>query len=158
MGEDSQKITLRKKLEDIEIEVQAIGVTDLEKAYISLLNAKLELEKIQLKNRLLMEANQAKAKAVKFLKVVDEEQKIVGVKDTSIAMMLSLLGSYPECKTVTQIASDTGKQKSSVSRYLSGEYGEHTSFFEKCDGDWKLSPDGVYHINEWLNNNTTIAN
>lgn len=150
MGEESQIITLRTKLEDIEIEVQAVGISALEKAYISPLDAKMELEKIQLRSKLLLGVKQAKARAIKYWEDTDEERKIIGVNNTPIAMMLSLLDSYPKCKNVTQVASEVGTAHSSISRYFSGEYGEHTSYFEKCNDDWKLSPEGVHYIDEWL--------
>jgi hypothetical protein len=51
MGNGEHRITLRSKSDDLELEIQADGISDLEQAYLDLLNAQTELKRVQQKHR-----------------------------------------------------------------------------------------------------------
>lgn len=63
-------------------------------------------------------------------------------------IMVSLLRVYPECKTISQIATDTGLDESTVSRVISGKRYEHANHFLKCRKGFRLSDKGVYYFIE----------
>jgi hypothetical protein len=147
---DIRKITLRGTFDNLEVEVHANDLIDLESAYISLMTVIDKLEEIRTKIQLLRSVSMVSEKAAGFWDDSNTSKKITGVKDTLSAVLLSLLDSYPDCKKVTEIAEEVGVAHSSISRYISGEYGGHPEYFEKCNGDWKLSEAGVSCIAKWL--------
>jgi predicted transcriptional regulator len=64
--------------------------------------------------------------------------------------MLSLLICYPECKKGSTIASEIGKSHPTVSQHLTGDVGDCSHCFEKCNGEYRLAEEGVLFISEWL--------
>ena len=80
----------------------------------------------------------------------DAKKVIIKTNDKIIRILLSLLDSYPDCKRVTDIVSDTGHPQPTVSRYLTGYTGSKGHCFEECEDGWKLTPDGVFEIAKFL--------
>ncbi|MGV9170163.1 MAG: hypothetical protein ACOC38_09520 [Promethearchaeia archaeon] len=73
--------------------------------------------------------------------------------DTPIGIVLSLLDCYPECKQESTIAFEIGGSHPTVSRYLTGDLGNYGQYFEKCNGEYRLTEEGVLFISEWLGTN-----
>ncbi len=153
MGETNPKITLRIKIDELEIEVQADGISNLESAYLSLLYTRTKLGEIKRKHQALLIAEEAKEKASRYWVEAEGKRKLIGIDDTPISIILSLLDSYPEGKKGSTVSEETSVGHPTVSKYFSGAYGEHAAFFEKCNSEWKLSSEGVFYIHNWLSEN-----
>ena len=154
MDEEGPRITLRIKIDELEMEVSADGISNLESAYLLLLNAKTKLGEIKRKYHALLIAEEAKGKANRYWIEIEDKRKLKDIDETPIAMMLSLLESYPESKKGSIISEETGIGHPTISKYFSGTYGEHSSYFEKDNSEWKLSSEGVLFIDRWLDENT----
>ena len=63
-------------------------------------------------------------------------------------IMVSLLRAYPDCRTLQEIASETGLVKSSISRIITGKHHGHSQYFSKCKRGSRLSDDGLYYFFE----------
>jgi len=63
-------------------------------------------------------------------------------------IMVSLLRAYPDCRTLQEIASETGLVKSSISRIITGKHHDHSQYFSKCKRGFRLSDDGSYYFIE----------
>jgi len=63
-------------------------------------------------------------------------------------IMISLLRAYPDCRTLQEIASETGLGKSSISRIITGKRHDHSQYFSKCKRGFRLSDDGLYYFIE----------
>ncbi|TFG12199.1 hypothetical protein EU537_10310 [Candidatus Thorarchaeota archaeon] len=134
----------------MELEVQAREISDLEAAYLELINAKSELERIKTRNRIRLLAQSLMERASAYW-IEDEEGRRVSSKvNTGNGMILSLLDCYPSCKTGTTIASEIGKDQSTVSLWFSGTRGNYSQYFEECDDGYRLSEQGVESLSEWL--------
>lgn len=150
MDENKLRMTISTEASGFKIEIQIDSLDHLEDAYLLLLDAKAHLRAIEQKHKVRQIAENCKEGASRFWIRVEGRNRIQGVDDTPIGMMLSLLDAYPETKQVGLIASEVGVSQPAVSRYLSGSLGNHTVYFEECDKGWKLSDEGVLHLAEWL--------
>ena len=63
-------------------------------------------------------------------------------------IMVSLLRSYPECKTTTQVATDTGLSQGMVSLVISGKRYDFADYFIRCRKGFRLSDKGIYYLIE----------
>ena len=63
-------------------------------------------------------------------------------------IMVSLLRAYPDCRTLQEIASETGLAKSSISQIITGKRHDHSQYFSKCQRGFRLSDDGLYYFIE----------
>lgn len=63
-------------------------------------------------------------------------------------IMVSLLRAYPDCRTLQEIASETGLVKSAISRIIGGKRHDHSQYFSKCERGFRLSDDGLYYFIE----------
>jgi hypothetical protein len=150
MGHEDRRIVLRFRDEDIELEIQVSGIQDLEGAYLDLLSVKTELKKIRQKHRVLILADTSRAVASEYWIRAENGPKIKDNVELPLRIILSLLDSYPECKQGSIIASEINSTHPTVSRYFTGERGNHSQYFERCNGDYRLSEQGVFFIADWL--------
>lgn len=154
IGESNKQIILRTSIDDLEIEIRLDSQDEIEAAYLSLLDIKKKVREIKQKHRILLIAESAKEKANRFWIQEGDRRTLEGVEEIPITMMLSLLDTFPDCKAGSVVADETRNTHPTVSRYFTGKRGEHSSYFEKCDGSWKLTNDGVTFIAKWLGTET----
>ena len=63
-------------------------------------------------------------------------------------IMLSLLHSYPKCKTLDEIVSDTNLSRGYISNVINGRRAEYSEYFIKCEKGYQLSDEGIYFFIE----------
>jgi hypothetical protein len=124
-------MVIRTKLDEYELEIKIDDITKLESAYTTLLNACNEFRKIQEKHKLRVIVDSLKNAVTPYWAHRADGDRIIGIDDRAIGIMLSLLDIYPKTKLVKTIATETGYPPSSVSDYLNGVTGNRGSCFEK---------------------------
>jgi hypothetical protein len=150
MNEKRLDMVLRTKINEFEFEVRILDISDIESAYLYLLNARKELIEVREKQSLLMLANLARNAATKYWIESDGKRTVQGVSDKPVGMMISLLDVYPQTKKGAVVASEIDISQPAVSRYFTGSLGEHTDYFEETDDGWRLSEEGIHYIAKWL--------
>ncbi|MHA1615163.1 MAG: hypothetical protein ACTSYJ_09985 [Candidatus Thorarchaeota archaeon] len=150
MNEKPVDMVLRTKINEFELEVRIVDTSDIESAFLSLLNAQRELREIQEKHSLLILADSSRIAAAKYWIRTDEEPRITNLEDKASGIMLSLLESYPKTKMVKTIVNETSYTNSTVSDYLNGITGGKGFCFETEDKKWKLTYDGLLSISKFL--------
>lgn len=85
--------------------------------------------------------------------VIDDTiAEVVGLKSEQSQLpykiMVSLLRTYPQCKTITQIASDTGFSQGMISMVISGKRYNFADHFLRCNKGFRLSDKGIFYFIE----------
>jgi hypothetical protein len=150
MGDSSRKITLRLSEDELELEILADGPKDLERAYLEIVNAQTELRRIRRRHELDQLAQALKEASKQHWIETEGAKRIDESLETPLRIALSYLDSYPECKQGLTVAAEAGCSSAAVTRYASGDLGNHKQFFDKCNGEWKLSDEGLSFISRSL--------
>ncbi|MHA1909171.1 MAG: hypothetical protein ACW98Y_17885, partial [Candidatus Thorarchaeota archaeon] len=143
MNKKEPRIAIRSKLDEIEFEIQIDNIKELEDAYLLMLDARQSLGEIKLKHQSLIIAKRCQEISSKYMKITEEEKKIINIDDRSMMIMLSLLDSFPESRKVVDIAEETNIPRPTVSKYLNGHAGDKAYCFSKSGDEWTLSSKGI---------------
>jgi hypothetical protein len=146
MNEKLLDMIIRTRVGDFDFEVRINNLSEIENAYLSLLDARREFKEIQEKHKMLILIDSTKDAASPYWVITSESQRKIESDDKAKSILLSLLDSYPEPKLVKTIVFETEIPKSTISDYLNGVTGDVGTCFEKVKGGWKLTHEGLYSI------------
>ena len=150
MDDNDLNMVFRTKVDEFEFEVEISDISDIEAAYLQLLNVRKELTKIQEKHSLLLLTIESRNVAAKYWIRKDDCNYLEEMKDKAVGIMLSLLDVYPDTKMIKTIVQESGIPRSTVSDYLNGITGGKGSCFEKEGSKWKLTIEGLTTIFKFL--------
>ena len=123
LSEKNPEFKLKTTIDEFEIELQISGIDRIEEGYLSLMKARKKIVETKQKYKLLMIADKCGEEAIQHWDVSENKRILIGIDEKANGIMLSLLSSYPECRRVSDIISDTKYAQATVSRYFSGSLG-----------------------------------
>ncbi|TFF96919.1 hypothetical protein EU546_00285, partial [Candidatus Thorarchaeota archaeon] len=137
MGADSRRITLRLREDDLEIEIHLDKTENLEEAYLEILSVQSRLRGIRRKHQLYQVAELLREASADYWEETGEGRRIDERLEAPLRIALSYLESYPESRQGSVVATEARCSSATVTQYVRGNLGEHSRFFDKCNGEWK---------------------